>query len=44
MRLAALIAEGGATLPRKAKRRRSKDDLIPAKGSVSELVIEDRHR
>lgn len=44
MRLAALIAEGRATLPRRTKRRRSKDDLIPAKGSVSELVIEDRHR
>lgn len=44
MRLAELIAEGRATLPRKPKRRRNKDDLIPAKGSISEIVIEDRHR
>lgn len=44
MRLAALIAEGRATLPKKTKSRRSRDDLIPAKGSISELVIEDRHR
>jgi hypothetical protein len=43
-RLATLVARGDATLPKRAKRRRGRDDLIPVKGSVSELVIEDRHR
>jgi hypothetical protein len=41
-RLAALVANGRATLPRKTKRPRTKDDLIPIRGPVSELVIEDR--
>jgi hypothetical protein len=40
--LATLVSQGRATLPKKAKRQRSRDDLIPVKGSVSELVIEDR--
>jgi hypothetical protein len=43
-RLAALVAEGRAVLPKMAKRQRTRDDLIPVKGSISELVIEDRHR
>jgi hypothetical protein len=41
-RLAALVANGQATLPRKAKRQRTKDDLIPVRAAVSELLIEDR--
>jgi hypothetical protein len=41
-RLAVLVSEGRATPPAKAKRSRSRDALIPVKGSVSELVIEDR--
>jgi len=43
-RLATLVANGRAALPKKAKRQRSTDDLIPVEGPVSELVIEDRRR
>jgi hypothetical protein len=43
-RLGALIAHGDAALPKKTKRRRTRDDLIPVEGLVSELVIEDRRR
>jgi hypothetical protein len=43
-RLAALVSEGRAVPPIRAKRNRSRDILIPVKGSVSELVIEDRRR
>jgi hypothetical protein len=43
-RLAALISEGRAVPPTRTKRNRSRDNLIPVKGSVSELVIEDRRR
>lgn len=41
-RLATLVANGNAVLPRRAKRRRTRDDLIPVEGLVSDLVIEDR--
>ncbi len=43
-RLAALVAEGHAPLPRHPKRSRTTDDLIPVDGSVSELILEDRRR
>jgi hypothetical protein len=41
-RLAALLSAGRAVPPSRAKRNRSREILIPVKGSVSELVIEDR--
>jgi hypothetical protein len=41
-RLGTLIAKGDAVLPKSPKRRRTRDDLIPVEGLVSELVIEDR--
>jgi hypothetical protein len=41
-RLATLVVNGDAVLPKRAKRRRTRDDLIPVEGLVSDLVIEDR--
>jgi hypothetical protein len=41
-RLATLVVNGDAVLPKSAKRRRTRDDLIPVEGLVSDLVIEDR--
>jgi hypothetical protein len=43
-RLAELVADGTAALPKRAKRQRSAQDLIPVSGSVSEFVVEDRRR
>ena len=43
-RLATLVARGLARLPKKMKRQLTREDLIPVRGSISELVIEDRRR
>jgi len=44
LRLAPLVIQGRVALPKRAKRARTADDLIPVRGSVSDLILEDRRR
>jgi hypothetical protein len=43
-RLAPLVIRGQASLPKREKRSRTTDDLIPVVGSISDLILEDRRR
>jgi hypothetical protein len=43
-RLVPLVIRGHASLPKRAKRSLTTDDLIPVTGSISDLILEDRRR
>ena len=43
-RLAPLVIRGHASLPKREKRSRTTNDLIPVVGAISDLIIEDRRR
>src|SRR4029453_6462983 len=43
-RLVPLVIRGSASLPKRAKRSLTTDDLIPVTGSISDLILEDRRR